>query len=60
MELLTIHLCADKSRIVEEGNYHKFTKSNSKPQMRQMLLDTGHRELVEVCNPASEPNRSLS
>ena len=37
---------ADKSRIVEEGNYHKFTKST--PEMRQKLLDTGDRELVEV------------
>ncbi|KAK5131107.1 hypothetical protein LTR08_001325 [Meristemomyces frigidus] len=35
-----------KSRIVEEGNYHKFTKST--PEMRQKLLDTGDRELVEA------------
>ncbi|EMC92728.1 hypothetical protein BAUCODRAFT_114602 [Baudoinia panamericana UAMH 10762] len=36
-----------KSRIVEEGNYHKFTKSKSNPDMLRMLLDTGDRELVE-------------
>jgi len=39
---------ADKSRIVEEGNYHKFTKAKSNPDMLRMLLDTGDRELVEV------------
>ena len=39
----------DKSRIVEEGNYHKFTKSKESPQMLKMLLETGDRELVEVC-----------
>lgn len=41
-------LSADKSRIVEEGNYHKFTKSKSKPEMLKWLLATGDRELVEV------------
>jgi predicted NAD-dependent protein-ADP-ribosyltransferase YbiA (DUF1768 family) len=40
----------DKSRIVEEGNYHKFTKSKNHEQMLKMLLDTGDRELVEVRN----------
>jgi len=39
---------ADKSRIVEEGNYHKFTKGKSEPGMLKALLDTGDRELVEV------------
>lgn len=39
----------DKSRIVEEGNYHKFTKSKDSSRMAKMLLDTGDRELVEVC-----------
>ncbi|KAK5117974.1 hypothetical protein LTR62_004018 [Meristemomyces frigidus] len=37
-----------KSRIVEEGNYHKFTKCKEKPEMREMLLATGERELVEA------------
>ncbi|KAK4893834.1 hypothetical protein LTR27_007860 [Elasticomyces elasticus] len=37
-----------KSRIVEEGNYHKFTKSKSKPDMLGMLMATGDRELVEA------------
>jgi predicted NAD-dependent protein-ADP-ribosyltransferase YbiA (DUF1768 family) len=39
----------DKSRIVEEGNYHKFTKSKGSPEMLRLLLETGERELVEVC-----------
>ena len=38
----------DKSRIVEEGNYHKFTKSKNDPGMAKKLFDTGDRELVEV------------
>ncbi|KAK0855228.1 hypothetical protein LTR03_001994 [Friedmanniomyces endolithicus] len=42
-----------KSRIVEEGNYHKFTKSKSKPEMLGMLLATGDRELVGVVSPIS-------
>ncbi|KAI7513725.1 hypothetical protein KC347_g1163 [Hortaea werneckii] len=38
-----------KSRIVEEGNYHKFTKAKAGPEkMMRMLLDTGDRELVEA------------
>jgi len=35
-----------KSRIVEDGNFHKFTKST--PEMREKLLATGDRELVEA------------
>ena len=36
-----------KSRIVEEGNWHKF--SNSKAEnLEEILLSTGDRELVEV------------
>lgn len=38
----------DKSRIVEEGNYHKFTKCKESVRMAQALLETGERELVEV------------
>lgn len=38
----------DKSRIVEEGNYHKFTKGKDSPWMAKKLLETGDRELVEV------------
>ncbi|KAF2226333.1 hypothetical protein BDZ85DRAFT_315874 [Elsinoe ampelina] len=37
-----------KSRIVEEGNYHKFTKTPAKEGLKQLLLDTGDRELVEA------------
>jgi predicted NAD-dependent protein-ADP-ribosyltransferase YbiA (DUF1768 family) len=44
--LLTVLI--DKSRIVEEGNYHKFTKSKESKHFTKMLLDTGDRELVEV------------
>jgi predicted NAD-dependent protein-ADP-ribosyltransferase YbiA (DUF1768 family) len=39
---------SDKSRIVEEGNYHKFTKGKKSPWMAKKLLETGDRELVEV------------
>ncbi|KAK3652984.1 hypothetical protein LTR56_004934 [Elasticomyces elasticus] len=39
---------SDKSRIVEEGNYHKFTKSKTKREMLGMLMATGDRELVEA------------
>ena len=38
----------DKSRIVEEGNYHKFTKGKESSWMAKKLLETGDRELVEV------------
>jgi len=41
-------LLLDKSRIVEEGNYHKFTKGKESPWMAKKLLETGDRELVEV------------
>ena len=44
--LLTVFI--DKSRIVEEGNYHKFTKCQDSQHFSKMLLDTGDRELVEV------------
>ncbi|KAK3621415.1 hypothetical protein LTR56_022809 [Elasticomyces elasticus] len=46
--LLLIPALSDKSRIVEEGNYHKFTKSKTKPEMLGMLMATGDRELVEA------------
>jgi predicted NAD-dependent protein-ADP-ribosyltransferase YbiA (DUF1768 family) len=39
---------SDKSRIVEEGNYHKFTKGKESSWMAKKLLETGDRELVEV------------
>ena len=37
-----------KEKIVEEGNWYKFTKTKSE-NLRQKLLETGDRELVEVC-----------
>lgn len=46
--LTQAHRCAAKSRIVEEGNYHKFTKARQSAEMAKKLLDTGDRELVEV------------
>ncbi|KAJ9621274.1 hypothetical protein H2203_007326 [Taxawa tesnikishii (nom. ined.)] len=39
---------ANKSRIVEEGNWLKFTSSKESVPLRQKLLDTGDRELVET------------
>lgn len=35
----------EKSRIVEEGNWHKFS---SREDLKALLLATGNRELVEV------------
>lgn len=35
-------------RIVEEGNYHKFTISEDAESLRALLLGTGERELVEA------------
>lgn len=43
-----------KSRIVEEGNYHKFTKGKESADMRTKLLATGDRELVEVSRSSAE------
>ncbi|PSK55989.1 hypothetical protein B9Z65_4867 [Elsinoe australis] len=37
-----------KSKIVEEGNYHKFTKTPAGDKLREKLLETGDRELVEA------------
>ncbi|KAH7380798.1 hypothetical protein BKA66DRAFT_419836 [Pyrenochaeta sp. MPI-SDFR-AT-0127] len=38
----------EKLRIVEEGNYHKFTISEDAANLRTMLMATGDRELVEA------------
>lgn len=41
---------AHKEKIVEEGNWYKFSaKENSK--LKELLLETGERELVEVVDP---------
>ncbi|KAF2084778.1 DUF1768-domain-containing protein [Saccharata proteae CBS 121410] len=37
-----------KSRIVEEGNWHKFTRNKEQSQLAELLLKTGERELVEA------------
>ncbi|KAM0720806.1 hypothetical protein Q7P37_003091 [Cladosporium fusiforme] len=37
-----------KSRIVEEGNWHKFTKCKGESELAKRLLETGDRELVEA------------
>ena len=39
-----------KLRIVEEGNYHKFTKSEDAENLKKLILATGEREIVEVCS----------
>lgn len=44
----SLNSTSDKSRIVEEGNYHKFTKGKESSWMAKKLLETGNRELVEV------------
>lgn len=38
----------NKFRIVEEGNWWKFTKSKENAQLKDFLLATGDRELVEA------------
>jgi ribA/ribD-fused uncharacterized protein len=38
----------NRERIVEEGNWNKFANSLAEPGLKQLLLDTGDRELVEV------------
>ncbi|KAF2814462.1 DUF1768-domain-containing protein [Mytilinidion resinicola] len=38
----------NKLRIVEEGNWHKFTKSKQAVELQKLLLATGDRELVEA------------
>ena len=37
-----------KLRIVEEGSYHKFTKSEDAANLKKLILETGDREIVEV------------
>jgi ribA/ribD-fused uncharacterized protein len=39
---------ADKLKIVEDGNYYKFTVSEDAVELRAWLLATGERELVEA------------
>ena len=39
---------AHRERIVEEGNYWKFTTCRD-GQLKHLLLETGEREIVEVC-----------
>lgn len=35
--------------IVQEGNWNKFKNAKEGPRLRELLLETGERELVEVC-----------
>ena len=37
-----------KSRIVEEGNWYKFTQQTKEKGLKEQLLETEQRELVEV------------
>lgn len=39
----------NRDRIVEEGNWNKFSNAKEGPGLRDLLLRTGQRELVEVC-----------
>ncbi|KAL8745718.1 MAG: hypothetical protein Q9190_002190 [Brigantiaea leucoxantha] len=39
---------ANRERIVEEGNWNKFSNSKEELQLKQLLLNTDQRELVEV------------
>lgn len=39
---------ANRERIVEEGNWNKFCNAKNEVGLKQLLLDTGERELVEV------------
>jgi ribA/ribD-fused uncharacterized protein len=38
----------EKSRIVEEGSWLKFTQSKNKDELKKLLLETGEKEIVEV------------
>lgn len=40
----------NRERIVEEGNWNKFANAKDEVGLKQLLLDTGERELVEVSN----------
>ena len=43
-----------KEQVVEEGNWWKFTQGKQNAEeMREMLLKTGDRLLVEVCQIAT-------
>lgn len=39
----------NRNMIVEEGNWNKFRNAKEGPRLRELLLETGERELVEVC-----------
>ena len=39
---------ANKSRIVEDGNWYKFNNQTKEKGLKDQLLETGQRELVEV------------
>lgn len=43
----------EKSRIVEEGSWLKFTQSENKDELKKLLLDTGEKEIVEVSSCGS-------
>ncbi|KAI4215237.1 MAG: hypothetical protein LQ351_002134 [Letrouitia transgressa] len=38
----------NRERIVEEGNWNKFANAKDEVGLKQLLLDTGERELVEA------------
>ncbi|KAL9046939.1 MAG: hypothetical protein Q9214_000365 [Letrouitia sp. 1 TL-2023] len=49
---------ANRERIVEEGNWNKFCNTKDEVSLKQLLLDTGERELVE--DMGRWPYRSLN
>ena len=39
---------SNKEKVVEEGNWNKFINQKEKIRLKEKLLETGDRELVEV------------
>jgi ribA/ribD-fused uncharacterized protein len=44
----TTDVYTDKSRIVEEGSWHKFTIATNADELQEQLLATGDKELIEA------------
>jgi len=49
----------EKSRIVEEGSWLKFTQSENKEELKKLLLDTEEKELVEVSTRRAKVTRQF-
>lgn len=46
--MLILRFILERLKIVEDGNYHKFKASDDAVALKEMLLKTGERELVEA------------